>query len=339
MFGYILVNPKTLSKDEKARYHAAYCGLCRQLREYGPLGRSVLSYDMTFIALLLHSVYCLDEERGFERCVMRPATPHSYFVSEATEYAADMNVLFAYYDALDDWHDEHDRRALARSVKLGAFLPAIRQKWPAQAERAAECLESLSLMERQNVLNPDEPANCFGALLGEIFDWRGESSSTELSGASGCAEPDSVSADTRGESAETRDRGAETRGESAETRGKSAEARDRGAGLRAMGEALGRFIYLLDASNDLHSDIKHERYNPLIAQDNTDFEPLLTMLIGECTREFEKINPECDAHILRNVLYSGVWMKYRNKRRQAQSAESANENGEGNTRGGGGYDA
>jgi hypothetical protein len=258
LFGYILVNPKTLSKEEKARYRAAYCGLCGQLRAYGATGRATLSYDMTFVALLLNSLYKLDERSGKENCVMRPAPRHAYFVSDAFSYAADMNILLAYYDELDDWHDERDERALSRSKKLAPYLTAIAAKWPRQAARADQCVESLSQMERENVLNPDEPANCFGRLMGEILDWRG----------------------------------------------------DNGA-LRRMGEALGRYLYLLDASNDLRADIKKERYNPLVAQLSADFGPMLTVLIGECTSEFEALAPERDLHLLRNVLYSGVWMKYR----------------------------
>lgn len=83
------------------------------------------------------------------------------------------------------------------------------------------------------------------------------------------------------------------------------------ATLRNMGAALGRFIYLLDAVNDLKADIKKQRYNPLITQMHTDFEPVLTMLIGECAALFEKLSLEQDIHILRNVIYSGVWTKYK----------------------------
>jgi len=265
MFGYILVNPKTLSKAEKARYREAYCGLCRELRPYGAEGRAALSYDMTFIALLINSVYGLREERGAERCAMRPAPAHRYFISEATTYAADMNILFAYYNELDDWNDEGDVRARDRSQKLGRYLPHIGVKWPNQTKRAADCLERLSLMERQNVLNPDEPANCFGALMGEILDWRGENGS-----------------------------------------------------LRVIGEALGRFLFILDASNDLPDDIRKERYNPLVAQTDTDFKPLLTVLIGEATNEFEKMTFTRDEHLLRNVLYSGIWMRYRKRRKAGE---------------------
>ena len=296
MFGYILVNPKTLSKAEKARYREAYCGLCRELRAYGAEGRAALSYDMTFIALLLHSVYELEEVRGAERCAMRPAPVHRYFTSEATAYAADMNILFSYYNDLDDWNDDRDARARERYVKLERYLPAIAEKWPAQAGRVTECMERLAQMERQNVLNPDEPANCFGAMMGEIFDWRGEAAGDNIN-------VDMPETDAGGQQAADDAPAADG--------GAPDPSAVRGVRLRRMGEALGRFLYLLDASNDLLEDIRKERYNPLIAQMNTNFEPLLAMMIGECTREFEKLAPERDSRLLKNVLYSGVWMKYR----------------------------
>jgi hypothetical protein len=80
-----------------------------------------------------------------------------------------------------------------------------------------------------------------------------------------------------------------------------------------MGAALGRFIYLLDASNDLRADIKKQRYNPLVAQTQRDFTPLLTMMMAECTAAFDKLPITRDSGVLRNVLYSGVWQSYRHR--------------------------
>jgi hypothetical protein len=37
---------------------------------------------------------------------------------------------------------------------------------------------------------------------------------------------------------------------------------------------------------------------------------LLTMMMAECSREFERLPILLHADILRNVLYSGVWSKY-----------------------------
>lgn len=80
--------------------------------------------------------------------------------------------------------------------------------------------------------------------------------------------------------------------------------------LRRMGMALGRFIYLLDAANDLKGDLRHLRYNPLVAQ-GSDILPALTLEMSECTDAFEALGLTRDLHLLRNVLYAGVWTRCR----------------------------
>ena len=97
------------------------------------------------------------------------------------------------------------------------------------------------------------------------------------------------------------------------------------ARLRPFGEALGRFIYLLDAGVDLPEDLRHGRYNPLrtLPQD-ADLHALLTMLLGECSTAFEALPVLQDVELLRNILYSGVWLRYEaamKKRKIGRSAE------------------
>lgn len=58
MFGYIAANQQAFSKEEKDRYRKYYCGLCHQLdMQYGSIGRASLTYDMTFLSMLLSSLY------------------------------------------------------------------------------------------------------------------------------------------------------------------------------------------------------------------------------------------------------------------------------------------
>jgi hypothetical protein len=90
--------------------------------------------------------------------------------------------------------------------------------------------------------------------------------------------------------------------------------------LWRCGAALGRFVYLLDAVNDLKADVKRQRYNPLVAQMDTDFTPMLTLMMAECTAEFEKLPIRRDRHILQNHLYSGVWQKYRMRSKEGADA-------------------
>ena len=82
-----------------------------------------------------------------------------------------------------------------------------------------------------------------------------------------------------------------------------------------MGFYLGKFIYLLDAYEDVYEDRKKGRYNPFtIKCDDPDFEEevrtILTMMMAECSREFEKLPILDNVEILRNIIYSGVWYRY-----------------------------
>ena len=50
MFGYININDKELSLENKKVYQAYYCGLCRRLHQScGTKGHMLLNYDMTFL--------------------------------------------------------------------------------------------------------------------------------------------------------------------------------------------------------------------------------------------------------------------------------------------------
>jgi len=267
MFGYVTIDPTSLTAEEKHRYQAHYCGLCHRLgKSYGFPGRMTLTYDMTFLSMLLSAVYCDEEEAGTFRCPSGPWRKCDYIVTEMTDYAADLNLVLAFYKAADDQRDDGSVSASIKRRILKARAGRAMEKWPAQSAAIKACLEQLSVLEARNELNPDLPANCFAALMGALFVVR----------------PTDPLAET----------------------------------LYRVGEALGRFIYLMDAAMDLHADIKKERYNPLIAQMDTDFTPLLTVLIGECTAAFEALPLKRDARILRNILYAGVWTKYTSKRKE-----------------------
>ena len=58
MFGYVTIYKPELKIKEFYEFRAFYCGLCRQLKqEYGRAGQMTLTYDMTFLVVLLTSLY------------------------------------------------------------------------------------------------------------------------------------------------------------------------------------------------------------------------------------------------------------------------------------------
>ena len=84
MFGLVCANLKELSKEEKVRYNAIYCGICRQIREHcSSSARLGLSYDMAFLALLLMSLYEPEEISGKRACKLHPFRPRPWVEQEA----------------------------------------------------------------------------------------------------------------------------------------------------------------------------------------------------------------------------------------------------------------
>lgn len=87
--------------------------------------------------------------------------------------------------------------------------------------------------------------------------------------------------------------------------------------LRQMGFFMGKFIYLMDAMDDLKKDEKHGSYN-LFSEYGDIWSPehekeifgMLTDMMTAAARAFERLPVLEHAEILRNILYSGVWCKY-----------------------------
>ena len=93
MFGYIIVNKQELKFREFDVYQSYYCGLCQSLKErFGRRGQLTLSYDMTFVALLLSALYDEPVESSTCKCVAHPFEAHATNRSVFTDYAADMNL-------------------------------------------------------------------------------------------------------------------------------------------------------------------------------------------------------------------------------------------------------
>ena len=135
---------------------------------------------MAFLALLLMSLYEPEESASPLRCPVHPFRRCDRYDNEFIRYAADMNVALAYYNCLDDWRDDGKRSAKWMAGVFGKTLPEITEKYPRQCEAISRCIRELSELEKQNCPNPDEPAHCFGRLLGELLVYREDLWATNL---------------------------------------------------------------------------------------------------------------------------------------------------------------
>ena len=173
MFGYLTADLQRLTEEEQSRYKAAYCGLCRALQErHGELARLTLNYDMTFLVLLLQSLYEPEERSGEETCLPHPLEARAWQRSEVTDYAADMNIALAYLKCLDDWEDDGSLSALVRAKALRRAYEKVCADYPRQCEGMRLALRDLSELEKEGTEDPDAAAGSFGRLLAEVFVWR-----------------------------------------------------------------------------------------------------------------------------------------------------------------------
>ena len=270
MFGYVTASFKELTKEQRLRYNGIYCGICRRIRaQSSQAARLGLSYDMAFLAALLMSLYEPEEETGRAACLPHPVKKKLWIDNPYIRYAADMNVALAYYNFLDDWEDDGKHTAKWMADAFGKHLPQIAQRYPRQCRAIEACIRELSRLEKAGCANPDEPAACFGQLMGELLTYE-----------------EDLWADS----------------------------------LRQMGQALGRFIYLLDAALDYDKDKRKGKYNPYLAmgtgKDWDRWEEYLVLTMGRCTAYYEKLPLVQDKALLDNILYSGVWVNYRGKRKE-----------------------
>ena len=266
MFGYIAINKAEMKFKDYDVYHSYYCGLCKRLKEcYGIRGQVTLSYDMTFLIVLLTGLYEPTDKEETVNCIAHPFEKHLARTNEFTDYAAAVNLILTYFKCKDDWDDERKRRQYIEARLLQPCMESIRLHHPRKVAAVSANLKKLSALERQNEQNIDLMSGIFGDIIAELFAYRKD---------------------------------------------------EWEASLRKIGFFLGKFIYLMDAYEDVEADISLGNYNPFKDAFRSDphfaenCRQLLTLMMAECSREFEKLPILWHVDILRNILYSGVWCRY-----------------------------
>lgn len=170
MFGYLAAQSGVLTEEQFGRYRACYCGLCRALKlRHGQLARFTLNYDMTFLVLLLGSLYEPEEESGLFRCGAHPTQPHGWWSSEMTDYAADINVMLSYLKCMDNWQDDASLLSLAEAAALRRAYNGLADKYPRQHAAMESSLSALSALESARDEDADAASGAFGALMAETL--------------------------------------------------------------------------------------------------------------------------------------------------------------------------
>lgn len=266
MFGYITPDRLEMKGKDMDLYREYYCGVCQDLRERcGQAARMTLTYDLTFLAILLTGLYEGSVRGEKFSCGLHPGRKKLCVRNEYTAYAADMNLLLVYHNLEDDWRDEKKVRSLAASRVLRSSYLKTASDYPRQVVAIRRYLRKLHRVEEEASDSIDLAAGLTGQFMSQIFVMREDEWRQDLGG---------------------------------------------------VGFYLGKFIYLMDAYEDLDRDIRSGSYNPLrkISRDpgyEEKISHILMMMASEAARCFERLPIVENVDILRNILYSGIWVRYR----------------------------
>lgn len=175
MFGYVVINQPEIKFKDYDVYRSYYCGLCRRLKEnYGRTGQATLSFDMTFVVILLTALYEADTKKQICRCITHPMHKHAETISKFSDYAADMNILLTYYKCQDDWLDEHKYTRFAQAKMLGGKFKRISEKYPEKTEKILTSLDKIHECEKNDDQSIDTPANLWGEAMAEILSYQND---------------------------------------------------------------------------------------------------------------------------------------------------------------------
>ena len=278
MFGYIRTDKGELKVREYELYRGLYCTLCKQLsKRYGVFSRFILSYDMTFLALVRLCEKGISPSFKGGRCPFNPAKRCNYCTNADDEYAfvCAAAVLMFYYKVKDNIEDSPFFKRLLFYLLL-PFAAVKRKKakklFPELDALISGCLQKQREIEKKGVFSPDEAAHNSADALGKIF-------------ASGFEEKKNE--------------------------------------LYRFGYFVGRWVYLIDALDDIEKDLKTHSFNVFVnkysltsktlpEEAKHEIQSTLNQSSAEAVKAFKNTDCLALSEIIENILYGGMYRSAQN---------------------------
>ena len=171
MFGYVNIARDKLGADNFRIFSSYYCGLCKAVgRRCSQVSRLGLSYDITFLALVLSSAALEDADITDGRCAVHPFKKRPFVKNDvAVDYAAEIGELLMYLKLEDDANDEGGLKPRLAMLALGRGKNRALGNYPDAYEFISERLMELSELEKRNCSEIDEVADRFAKILEYVF--------------------------------------------------------------------------------------------------------------------------------------------------------------------------
>ncbi|MEF9951317.1 MAG: DUF5685 family protein [Clostridium sp.] len=266
MFGYIRPLKDEMKIREFEVFRSYYCSLCNEIGKKSYISKITLTYDMTFLGLLLSSIY-LDKDTTFKKfCPYKFNRVNMVNSNKYIEYAADMNIILSNRKLIDNYRDDRSYLSLALSKLINTKNLCIESSQ--KIKHIDDYLNNTTVLEIAKTSELDEISHDFAKICECIFDINGDNPA-----------------------------------------------------LRVLGYNIGKWIYILDAFDDIDKDVKEKGFNPLFYRFNYDFnedivefknrirdniEFTLIRCLSEASNAVELLDIKKNNEIINNIIYLGL---------------------------------
>ena len=227
--------------------------------------------------------------------------------NRAIDYAGDVMLILAWYKLADDATDEGKAYAKPVMLMMKRIFRRLNSLYPELCSSIENHLSALSALEREKCASIDMAAEAFSKIMEDIF--------TEgLQAVYGSEPPQHEPPGDRGDPGIS--------GMQDEPCGFASPGNDTRELLARAGYHLGKWIYMIDAVDDIEENIESGAYNPLLfrfkfdaANETADefrarIEPDLRFnlyhylaMLSRCT---DSLDIRKNAGIIENVIYFGL---------------------------------
>ena len=178
MFGYVRTDtPYLFIKDDRL-YKAMYCGVCKGIAQVcGHSARMGLSYDVTFLSVIMHNIRGEDVKIEKQHCLTHCIRVKEMAeVDELTRKLGALNTVLVYYKYTDDIADGDRGKGKRLWFKKG--FKRVKKLYPEIEKIVRENLAKQEQTEKEAVASLDRAADATATMMAEFSDYALEDKAT-----------------------------------------------------------------------------------------------------------------------------------------------------------------
>ncbi len=171
MFGYIRADTPHLYIKDETLYKAMYCGLCKGIGEAcGQTARMGLSYDITFLSVILHNILGVDVKIDKSHCLAHCIRARLMAeTDDLTRKLGAFNTALVYYKYTDDIADGDRGRGKRLWFKRG--FARVKRDYPEIEKIVRENMALQAQTEKAGVDSIDRAADATANMLAAFCDY------------------------------------------------------------------------------------------------------------------------------------------------------------------------